>query len=718
MRRLIRACVRAAALVALAVTPLASTAPPGIEGQASGRPLQIEDYYKVRNVGGPSISPDGRWVAFTVTTRVEDDKDASKIVSQGWFGPFDATADPTLIQAGRVSVTNLRWLDDNWLQYSIERQTWKVDPARPGSDELIGEAPAPGTGRGGRGGGRGAAGGGAVSPDNRWRAETRDVPTPRSEPRYASEFEKRHQERFEGAIFDWKDFLRDGQALPAPDPGLRPTINIVLSAAEGGASKTIVDADVRPAGVTWHPDGQLLAFVADPDWRDDSRYESAELWTVTLDGAVTRLTHDDYSYSSPEFSPDGRYLSYTRTFSTNRIIDQKLNHGGPRDLYIRPVAGGDPINLTADWDLEPESPRWSPDGRFIYFTAGTGGESHLFRTSVPGGTVEQMTKGPRRLNGLVIDRTFTKIAYGVGVHDAPGDIYTADIDGSNEKRLTNMHADFTREVALSRAERLEWPSDDGTRIEGWLLYPHGYDASKGPYPMVVTSHGGPHAATGYSFNFKNQYFAANGYFVLDTNFRGSTGYGDRFKWAIWGQWGTLDGQDVMSGVDHVLKHYPVDPKRVGHTGHSYGGFMTNWLITQYPDRLAAAISGAGISNWISDYGTADIYRTKETEFFGPPWDDKARDIMIRQSPITFAGRVRTPTLFVHGEVDYRVPLPEAQQMYFALRRQGVPAKIIMYKGQAHGISGNWNVVHRMLNELAWWEQYLKPAPAQTTTKAR
>jgi acylaminoacyl-peptidase len=239
------------------------------------------------------------------------------------------------------------------------------------------------------------------------------------------------------------------------------------------------------------------------------------------------------------------------------------------------------------------------------------------------------------------------------------------------------------------------------------MFPHGYDPKKGPYPLIVFSHGGPHSATGYGFNFKEQYFAANGYFVLDTNFRSSTGYGEAFKWATWGEWGKKDGEDVMSGVDYVLKRHPIDPKRVGHTGHSYGGFMTNWLITQYPDRFAAAITGAGITNWISDYGTADIYRTKETEFYGTPWDPAARDRMIRQSPLTHAGRVKTPTLFVHGEADQRVPYEEGEQMYFALKRRGVPAKMIQYADQPHGIGGHWNNVHRMISELRWWDRYLK-----------
>ena len=373
------------------------------------------------------------------------------------------------------------------------------------------------------------------------------------------------------------------------------------------------------------------------------------------------------------------------------------------------------MNLTANWDLEPSDARWSPDARFIYFTAETSGENHLFRAAVPGGGVEQVTRGPRRLGGVTIDKSFKTIAYTVGVQEAPPEVFAANIDGTDERRLSDVHGRITSEIAFSKADRLRWPSKDGTEIEGWLTYPSGYDAAKGPYPLIVTSHGGPHAATGYSFDFKKQFFAANGYFVFDTNFRSSTGYGDAFKWATWGAWGSKDGEDVVSGIDFVLKRYPIDAKRVGHTGHSYGGFMTNWLITQYPDRFAAAITGAGITNWMSDYGTADIYRTKETEFYGTPWDAAARERMIKQSPLTHAGNVRTPTLFVHGEVDQRVPYEEGEQMYFALKRRGVPARMIQYAGQPHGIAGHWNNVHRMLNELAWWNQYLRGGPPARTS---
>jgi dipeptidyl aminopeptidase/acylaminoacyl peptidase len=660
---------------------------------ARGRPLAIEDYYRIQTVGTPSISPNGRWVVFAVSTRIEDDNTTR---TESFVVPSDGSARPARVAHYGKDVMSPSWTLDSRLEYAAERERWTIDPQNPSMSPVKAAAlPA----------------GAVVSADMKWIAFARDKPQPKTERVYASEFEKRHEERFKGVTFDWKDFQRDGAPFPAPNLRARPAAQIVVRPIGGGPEKVLVDTDLRPADIVWHPTGGLLAFTADAAWREELKYGNATLWTVTTDGKVTRVTDDDYVYGDVDFSPDGKHVSYARSFGTEMIIKQKLTHGGARDLFIRPVDGGQAINLTANWDLEPSDVRWSPDGRFAYFTADVGGETHLFRTSVPGGVVEQVTKGPRRLGGVTIDQGFKTIAYTVGVHDAPPEVFAANIDGTGERRLSDVHTRIISEIAFSKAERLQWPSSDGTQIEGWLMYPAGYDAAKGPYPLIVTSHGGPHAATGYSFDFKKQLFAANGYFVFDTNFRSSTGYGDGFKWATWGAWGKKDGEDVVSGIDYVLKRYPIDPKRVGHTGHSYGGFMTNWLITQYPDRFAAAITGAGITNWVSDYGTADIYRTKETEFFGTPWDAAARDRMIKQSPLTHAGNVKTPTLFVHGEVDQRVPYEEGEQMYFALKRRGVPARMIRYADQPHGIGGHWNNVHRALNELGWWNQYLKGGAA-------
>jgi dipeptidyl aminopeptidase/acylaminoacyl peptidase len=667
-------------------------------GARQGRPLRIEDYYAVKTVGSVAIAPNGRWVSFTVSSRVEATNGST---SESYVVPSDAAAPPRHVVHDGKEVAGLGWTAAGRLRYMIAGQAWTIDPADPASAPVKAEfAATPGT----------------VSPDGKWTAILRDKPRPRPAAAPLSDFERRHAERFKGSIFDWMEFQRDGAAFPAPDPTSRPAQQIVLQeVGSTGPPKTLFDQDLRPTGLVWHPSNGMLAFAADPSWREETKYDHPNIWTVTTDGRVTRLTEDGYVYGDLDYSPDGRFLSYARSFGTDMVIAQKLNHGGPRDLFVRAVDGGEPINLTESWDLEPGNANWSPDGRYQYFTATTGGESHLFRVSAPatGGSnrgrprVEQVTTGERRLNGLVIDRGYTMIAYTVGVHDGPADVYAARIDGSGERRLSDVHRALKQEIMFGRTERLRWKSYDGTPIEGWVTLPPGYDRARGPYPLIVFSHGGPHSAAGYSFDFKKQYFAANGYLVLDTNFRSSTGYGEAFKWATWGEWGKKDGEDVVSGVDYVIANYAVDRARVGHTGHSYGGFMTNWLITQYPDRFAAAVAGAGISNWISDYGTADIFRTKETEFYGPPWDEAARNRMVKQSPLSHAGRVRTPTLFVHGEVDQRVPYEEGEQMYFALKRRGVPAKMIQYAGQPHGISGHWNSVHRMINELQWFNTYLR-----------
>ena len=673
-------------------------------GSAGGRPLAIEDYYRLRSVGAPVLSPDGRWVGFTVATRVEATNGET---SEVWLVPADGSAPARRVSAEGTSAGTVRWSDDGRLGFVADTKSWFVDPTTP---DRISEdtSRASAMARGGR-----SARAALASPDGKWSATVRDTPPPKRETAFASDFERRHDERFKGVRFDWLDFQRDGQPFPVPnrvDPQVSPPQEIFVAPNDGGAERPLTRLGLRPVGAMWNESGTRLVFTADSGYRDERRYGASQVFTVTLDGTVRRLTTDrDVNHTNARFSPDGRWILYTRQLSTDAVIRRKLNHGGATDLAVIPADGGAERLLTGDWDYLPSNAVWSPDGRYVYFTGGIGGGVHLFRVSPNGGAVEQVTTGERRITGLSFDREFKRIAYTVGLIESPAEIYSASIDGSNERQLTRVHDAFRSEIALSRAERLQFRSKDGTPVEGWILYPYGYRPDAGPYPLIVSNHGGPHSADGYTFDFKNQYFAANGYFVLEVNFRSSTGYGEKFLWATWGAWGTKDGEDVIAGVDHVLGRVPVDRRRVATIGHSYGGFMTNWLITQYPDRFAAAVPGAGIVNWVSDYGTADIARTKETEFYGTPWEDTAREIMIRQSPLTYAGRVKTPTLFIHGEVDQRVPYSEAEQMYVALKKNGVPAKMIVYANMPHGITGSWNQVHRMLNELRWLDRYLKPS---------
>lgn len=695
-----------AALVALLVAPLTVTRPSEARAQGGGRPLAIEDFYRLKVVGNPEISPDGRWVAYTVGTRLE-----ATNTEQGevWLVATDGGSAPRRVSEEGADAGNPQWLEDGRLTFTTNGVGFALDPAAP--ERVTRAEPA-------TPGGRGSAGATArplVSPDGRLRVVLRDLPPARREVTFATDFERRHEARFKGRQFDWLDFQRDGQPYPVPnraDPVLYPPQELFLAAGAGAPEQQLTRLGLRPANLAWTADGARVVFTADSAYRDERKYGSTEIFTVTPDGAVARLTRDRaYTYSGALPSPDGRWILSTRQFSTDHVIARKLNHGGARDLVLIPAAGGEERVLTGDWDYLPTDPSWSPDGRHVYFQGGVGGTVHLFRVAASGGAVEQVTTGERRILGLSIDKGYRRMAYLVGRIEGPPEVHVANIDGSGERQLTHVHRDFVAEIGLSRAERLQFASKDGTPVEGWLLYPHGYRADRGPYPLIVSNHGGPHSADGYSFDFKSQYFAANGYFVLKVNFRGSTGYGEKFLWGTWGAWGDRDGEDVMAGIDHAISRARIDRNRVASIGHSYGGFMTNWLITQYPDRFVAAVPGAGIVNWVSDYGTADIARTKETEFFGTPWEEAARTIMIRQSPLTYAGRVKAATLFVHGEVDERVPYSEAEQMYVALKKNGVPAKMIQYAGMAHGITGSWNQVHRMLNERRWLDQYLTPANA-------
>jgi dipeptidyl aminopeptidase/acylaminoacyl peptidase len=357
-------------------------------------------------------------------------------------------------------------------------------------------------------------------------------------------------------------------------------------------------------------------------------------------------------------------------------------------------------NLTAEFDLIPDL--LSSKGDSIYLAAGVGGDTHLFRMPVSGGRVERITKGDRGLGGFTFSSDFSRMAFTAHDSTHPAEAYAAKTDGSSEVKLSEFGKSIA-DAQLSPAQRIRFASKDGTQIEGWFIEPRG--AVNKPWPMILAIHGGPHGAYGNHFDFEFQWLAANGYAVLYTNPRGSTGYGEKFLWATWGGWGKLDYQDVMAGVDYALAKYPIDAKRLGVTGYSYGGFLTNWIITQ-TDRFKAALAGAGISNWLSDYGTADIPRTKETEFFGTPWDQEASERMRALSPITHAGNVKTPTMFVHGEADLRVPIEEAEQMYTALKKRRIPAKFIRYPGNYHGGWPPWDMVHRYYYELQWWREHI------------
>jgi dipeptidyl aminopeptidase/acylaminoacyl peptidase len=675
------------------------------------RPLALEDYFRIVTVQSPAVSPDGKWVAFIRTAIVEAE---NRRQSELWIVAADGRAPARRLSDPALSAAAPSWSPDGQLLSFTGRRRGQAGPDEDGESiwflktDRLDEAATHI---------RGVGGAPIFSPDSKWIAFTRRIAKPKPA-QYATDSEKLINERFKGKAYEWLNYRFDQRGyLPDPrDPNATPPQELFVVARSGGEPKQLTSTTVTVRNPAWRPDSGALAFVANVHERDEYTYDRADLWTVTLDGRTTRLTDDGYNHNSLAWSPDGTTIAVRRELGLTAVIASKQNHGAAVDIWTIPAAGGSLKNITASWDLLPGAPEWSADGRYVSFSSGIGGNEHLFRVGAADNRVEQVTTGNRLLDGFSPSARWDVMAY-VGQDSAhPTELYASAPDGSREKRLTSFNDAFVADVEPATGERILYPSKDGTPIEGWVLKPRGYDSSRA-WPLVLTMHGGPHGAYGNVFSFEHQLFAANGYLVVYTNPRGSTNYGEQFLWGTWGAWGDRDFEDVMGGVDYAKAHYNVDEKRLGVTGYSYGGFLTNWVIG-HTTRFAAAISGAGISNWISDYGTADIPRTKESEFLGPPWDPKGRETLRRQSPIEYVANVKTPTLFIDGESDVRVPIAEAEQMYTALRKLRVPARMVRYPDSYHVGWSAWNTVHRYYEELKWWQRYLNSAAKSSTADAR
>jgi dipeptidyl aminopeptidase/acylaminoacyl peptidase len=411
---------------------------------------------------------------------------------------------------------------------------------------------------------------------------------------------------------------------------------------------------------------------------------------------LTKVSTGDQPDGSPRWSPDGRSIAF---------IGGTEERAHPK-VWIASSTGG-ASHLAADGlDLIPTALRWADGGSALYFESGVKGTTHLFRIDVAARRAVQVTTGDRAVRAADISDASKRLVYLANDPTHLDDLYSADLSGGGQKQLTHLNAALWQQLALVPVERVPFKGADGWDVDGFLMKPVGWESGR-KYPMVLSVHGGPAGMYGFDWFHEFQVYAARGWAVFFTNPRGSTGYGEKFDRGVQMQWGGKAYTDIMNGVDAVLSRNPwIDRDRLGVTGGSYGGFMTNWIIS-HTTRFKAAVTLRSISNFVSDDGTRDGAYGHSDDFGGDIF--KAYDTYWNYSPLKYAANVKTPTLVLHSDNDFRVPIEQGEQWFRALQHFGVPSEIVFFPRENHNLTRTGEPKHLVesLNwQVYWFDRYL------------
>src|SRR5712692_1640219 len=459
---------------------------------------------------------------------------------------------------------------------------------------------------------------------------------------------------------------------------------------------------------TVSPDGAYIAFRSESTDRHANRLDQvdSEIYTLKLStGEIHRITNKKVQEGPPRFSPDGKWLVFTAPDEFSYLRNTKL--------YVVSPEGGALRKLLPGWDHGARSPAWRADSRMIYFTEGVGLATHFFGVSLADSKLTQLTHERGAIAGPGYDYETGLFLLGFSDPAHPSDYYVAKPEtlGQRSRWVRVSRANPQVEgVRLADYETLRWKSTDGQMVEGILAYPIGYEKGK-RYPLIVQLHGGPAGASQNSFSGGYStyvhVFAANGYAVLQPNYRGSDNYGEKFRMQIAGDYFRQGYDDIMTGVDEVIARGIADPAKLGMMGWSAGGHWSDWALT-HTERFKAISTGAGAVNWISMYAETDIQANREFYFQGRPWENWAHYVQV--SPLRYIQDARTPTLIHVGEADHRVPKPQSDELFMALKKLGVPVEYIVYPGMPHGISEPRYQMVKMVAEFNWFEKWIQGKP--------
>jgi dipeptidyl aminopeptidase/acylaminoacyl peptidase len=725
-------------------------APAALAAQGK-RAFTPADWYRVTNVSAPALSPDGGKVAFTVTTVREAQNRRHTEVwvvptaggeAQRYTSPGFESSAPRFSDDGKVLYFTSQRPGGRGTQWALRMDQPAGEAYQPATPVTFTDGSQPADrsftvsttgGGGGRGGGRGGRGGAPdeAPSDSANANDPFGRMKPISRPPYNAITKPENPARFDGRqIVDMTyksngtpEFLAGPRVAPRPNTPRPSQIQITRP---GGTPRAITNTDYSHRDAVVSPDGKWIAFTADARLRSDSAVtaERDSIDKLPPDRKRAELPRNDSEIfvigvaeceansasctprkleypgneSDLQWSPDSKRIAFVGAPAPFRN----------RRLFVVDAAGGKPQDIRGAWQYEPGNITWLADGEIMMFTS-TGGSNGVYRIDPSSRKITTVLGGRRQVNSPVLDRAQQHIVFVETDLTHPTELYIANADGTNERKLTSFNDKLNSEIEWANAERVFTKGVGGLDIETWLMKPPGYDASK-KYPLVLYIHGGPHSAYGEGWFDEFQSLAGAGFMVLYTNPRGSSGTNTEFTYASRGDWGGKDFDDLMRATDWASKRSDVDSTRMGVTGGSYGGFMTAWVTTK-TNRFKAAETDRMISEWTYWYGASDAQGLTEGEFFGHPWENQIMYDTL--SPIRHVKNVKTPTLLVQSEEDYRTPIGNAELWFMALKKQGVPAEFVRYPRSNHDLSRTgepWLLVDRLGRLRQWFTYWLVDKP--------
>jgi len=641
-------------------------------GAFAQRPMTLVDTINLAQVTDPQLSPDGRQIVFVESTA---NWKADRRISHLWKVNTDGSG---LLQltAGADGENNPRWSPDGKTIAFISHrgggedtfaQIWLISLAAGEAMPLTTHAS-------------------AVS-NIEWSPDGSTIYFRAPEPKTEAE---KSSEKLKDDVFMFDENYKQQHLWSVA----------VLNKKE----TPVTQGDFSVLSYQLSADGKKMVYHRAPTPQIEDQDQS-EVWIANADGSNARqITENKVQESDASLSPDGSQVLFLS--QSNQNFETYYNS----KIFVEAASGGSAKLLMPDLPYEVEKAIWSKDGKSIFFLANMGVHAELFKVSAAGGKPEQLTNGTHAVAAWsMISLSGAHVFTSTDV-SSPAEVWV--MEGGTPRKVTSVHKDLGQQFKLPRSEAIRWKGADGVTVEGLLYYPLDYQEGK-RYPLVVQTHGGPQASDKYGMGGGQNYvpvLAAKGYAVLQPNYRGSTGYGDDFMRDMVGHYFRNAHLDVLAGVDYLIQKGIADPDHLVKMGWSGGGHMTNKIIT-FTDRFKAASAGAGAADWVSMYAQSDV-RTYRTPWFGgTPWQkDAPIQTYWDNSPLKDVWKVKTPTIFLVGQNDVRVPQPQSVEMYRALKSNGVPSHLYVAPREPHGWAELRHVLFKMNVELEWFEKYAMNRP--------